>query len=112
MYLRPPMNAKNECSRSILSKCKLEACLYRVGHEAEDSTNPQQHGEPGEHVLAELDPLGGGGRRGEGVSPMLGQPILGRLYRQTILDVGVEALGELVEGDLVHIDLQLLLQLI
>ena len=45
--------------------------LNCVGHKAEDGTHPQEHGEPGEEVLAELDPLRGGGRRGERVGPIL-----------------------------------------
>ena len=64
------------------------------------------------HLFEELDPLGCGRRRGESVGSVLSQGSLGLAISQAALDVGLEPLAELLDGNLVNIELQLLLQLI
>lgn len=47
--------------------------LNAVGQEAEDGTDPEQDGEAAEQLAAELDPLRGGGGRGQCVGTVPGQ---------------------------------------
>ena len=43
--------------------------------EAEDGARPEEQGEAGEEALAELDPFWGGGRGGQLVQAVLGDPL-------------------------------------
>ena len=86
--------------------------LDAVGHKAEDGTEPEEHGEAGEEALAELHPLRHRWRRRQSVRAVLLDSGLHQLVRQPILDSGLEPLAEHVDVHLVHVDLELLLQLV
>ena len=53
----------------------LGDCLDGVGQETEDGSSPQQDGEPSEQLATELDPLWGGGGRGECIGTVPDQEI-------------------------------------
>ena len=86
--------------------------LDGVGEEAEDSAEPEEHGEPAEEVLCELDPLWRGWGRREGVGPVALAVGLGLRLGQARLQVGAQALAQLRERDAVRVQVQLLLQLV
>lgn len=54
----------------VIGRLILAGHLDAVGQEAEDDADPQQDGEAAEQLAAELDPLGRGWRRRQGVSPV------------------------------------------
>lgn len=62
----------------IIGRLILHGCLDSIGQEAEESASPQKHGEPAKHLLAELYPLRGSGRRGQGIGAITGK-VLGSL---------------------------------
>lgn len=53
----------------------LSGCLDGVSQEAEDGADPQQDGESTKQLATELDPLGGCGRRGEGIGAIPDQKL-------------------------------------
>lgn len=53
----------------------LSGCLDGVGQEAEDGADPQQDGESTKQLATELDPLRGGGRRGESIGTVPDQEL-------------------------------------
>ena len=86
--------------------------LDGVGEEAEDGAEPEEHGEPAEEVLRELDPLWRGWGRREGVGPVALAVGLGLRLGQARLQVGAQALAQLRERDAVRVQVELLLQLV
>lgn len=74
----------------VLDGGRLEA----VGEEAEDGSDPEEGGEASEQVLAELDPLGGGLGRGEGVWSVQLE-VLRRLLRSQTLESFYFSIGYL-----------------
>lgn len=60
----------------IIGRLILHGCLDSIGQEAEESASPQKHGEPAKHLLAELYPLRGSGRRGQGVGAITKKDLL------------------------------------
>ena len=86
--------------------------LDAVGNKAEDGTEPEEHGKAGEEAFAEFDPLRHRRRRRQRIRTVLLDPRLHQLVRQPILNGGLEPLAEHVHVHLVHVDLELLLQLI
>lgn len=75
-------------------------CLDRVGQEAEDGAQPQEHGEPAKEVLAKLDPFRRrrGRRQLVGAVPVLVGLGLGR--GEAGLEVGAQPLAQLLGADL------------
>lgn len=71
----------------------LSGGLDGVGQETEDGASPQQDGEATEQLATELDPLGGGGGRREGVGAVTSQVLSGLSIGQT-LEEGVSEEGE------------------
>ena len=59
----------------VIDRLVLCGHLDAVSQEAEDSSDPEQDGEAAEQLTAELHPLGGGGRGGQGVGTVPGQDL-------------------------------------
>lgn len=57
-------------SHIVIGRLVLGGHLDPVGQEAEDGAGPEQDGEAAEQLATELDPLRGGGGRGERVGPI------------------------------------------
>lgn len=57
----------------VVDRLVLDGHLDAVGQEAEDGADPEQDGESAEQLTTELDPLRGGGWRGQGVGSVPGQ---------------------------------------
>ena len=89
--------------------------LDAVSHKAEDGTEPEEHGEPGEEALAELDPFWRGGRGGQLVQAVLGDPFPhlissnktlkpnrfeNLVVSETVCDIGREPFAELLNAHL------------
>ena len=86
--------------------------LDGVGEEAEEGAQPEQHGNAAKQRLEELDPLRGGGGRGEAVEPIPLLVGLGLGLGEPRLRVAVVAAVQLLHRDLVVVLLQLLLQVL
>ena len=82
------------CGAHVVS-CRfiLSGCLDGVGQEAEDGADPQQDGKSTKQLATELDPLRGGGRRGESIGTVpyqklcclgIGQSLEGTERRQDV----------------------------
>lgn len=67
------MRVLQAVSHIVIGCLVLCGHLDSVGQEAEDGTDPEQDGEAAEQLPAELDPLRGGGGRGQGVGTVPGQ---------------------------------------
>lgn len=78
------MQSRVEGTHVVPGGVVLGARLDAVGQEAEDGPDPQQDREAPEELAAELDPLGGGGRRRECIRPVPGQDLLGFAVGQTL----------------------------
>lgn len=73
----------------------LSGCLDGVGQKAEDGADPQQDGESTKQLATELDPLRGGGRRGESI---------GTIPDQKLCCLGI---GQSLEGTQRKLDVEL-----
>ncbi len=71
-------------SHIVIGCLILRGHLDAVGQEAEDGTDPEQDGEATEQLTAELDPLRGGGGRGQGVQTIPGQNLPSSGIGQTL----------------------------
>lgn len=58
--------------------------LNPKGDPAEESSNPQENGEPSDHLLEKFDYLGGGFRRSECVGTISGQNLCSSCSRKTL----------------------------
>lgn len=67
------MHVLQAVSHVVIGWLVLCGCLDAVGQETEDGTGPEQDGEAAEQLTAELNPLWGGGGRGQGVGTISGQ---------------------------------------
>ena len=74
------------CSYVIAEDVVFAGDFDGVGDEAEDGTDPQQHGESSEEILAEFDPLGRRLGRRQGVGTVALEDRLGLRHRQTLSD--------------------------
>ena len=89
--------------------------LNAKGDEAEDGARPEEQGEPGEEALAELDPFWRGGRGGQLVQAVLGDPFPhlissnktlkpnrfeNLVVSETVCDIGREPFAELLNAHL------------
>ena len=106
----------SDCNHSPSQKNILRASrgpsLNGVGEKAEDGPEPQKHREAAKEVLRELDPLGRGGRRREGIGPVALAVGLGLRLGEARLEVGAESLAQLRERNAVGVQVELLLQLV
>ena len=93
---------------------KLFFCghLDAVGNEAEDGAKPEEHGKAREETFAEFDPLRHSWGRRQRVWTVLLDAGSNQVVRQPVLNGGLEPLAEHVHVHLVHVDLELLLQLV
>lgn len=71
-------------SHIVIGRLVLGGHLDPIGQEAEDGTGPEQDGEAAEQLATELDPLRGGGGRGERVGPIPRQDFHGFGVGQTL----------------------------
>lgn len=67
------MHVSQAVSHIVIGCLVLCGHLDAVGQEAEDGADPEQDGEAAKQLTAELDPLRGGGGRGQGVWTVPGQ---------------------------------------
>ena len=89
--------------------------LNAKGDEAEDGARPEEQGEAGEEALAEFDPFRGGGRGGQLVQAVLGDPFPhlissnktlkpnrfeNLVVSETVCDIGREPFAELLNAHL------------
>lgn len=78
--------SRGGCSYVVIGRLVLGGHLDAVGEETEDGADPEQDGEAPKQLLAELDPLGRGGGRGQGVGAVAGQDLQRSLLGQTLWD--------------------------
>ena len=94
--------------------------LDTIGQEAQDGSKPEEHSEAGEEALAELDPFWGGGRGGQLVQAVLGDPLshlsssyqrlkpnrfFNLVFSESVRDIGREPFAELLNA---HLDTSML----
>ena len=94
--------------RRLLHCCGLD----EVGHEAEDSTKPEQHCKTSKEVLQELDPFWSCWRWSQAVHAMLLLTCLDLNKGQSSCGVCSESSIDIVNRNFVNIDFQLFLQVI
>ena len=86
--------------------------LDTVGEEAEDGSQPQETGEPGEEILTELDPFWRGGGRGQLVQAILLNTGLGLGGGQTVVVVCAKPFVQLFKLDFMNIEFKLFLKIL
>ena len=95
----------------VIWRLLISRGLDTVGHEAEDSSDPEQTGEPGEQILTELDPLRSGWRRSQLVKAVLLIAKFCLFAGQTILDVCIKPFQKIRNFHFVDIKLELFLKI-
>ena len=94
--------------RRFLERGRLDG----VGQEAEDGAEPQQHGKATEESLQELDPFRCRRRRGQGVGTVPLKVGLGLGGGEAGVGVDAVPLEEVLDGQLVVVHLELLLEVV
>lgn len=83
-YRNVCVHVSQAVSHIVIGRLVFGGHLDPVGQEAEDGAGPEQDGEAAEQLATKLDPLRGGGRRGECVGPIPCQNLQGFGVGQTL----------------------------
>ena len=94
-----------------LKNC-ISTNLNGICNEAKNCSHPEKQWEAPKEILAKLDPLWSGWRRGQSIGAIPFQVGLGLFCSETAQRVSVVTFVEFIDGDLVDIELQLLLEIV